>query len=192
MNKYLEFYKPFLEYIDSGNLFRTPFSWLYAVFAGLNLLFPVIVLYVAIDNRLFSMGASFFFGVILLLVFIVAACWLGFQIWWNRRRVLLSHISNDAEFVATPVFCHFIQTFGEWLGSFMAIVGAGAGLITGIFMGGRNMSYLFPIPFLGGGFISVLLMPILGFLIIVLSRFIAEQWRALAAIANNTKPVKPV
>lgn len=192
MNKYLEFYRPFLQYIDSGNIFRTPFSWLYAIFAGLNVLFPLFVLYVAIDNRLFSMGAKFFFGFILLLIFIVAASWLGFQIWWNRRQVLLTHMSEDTEFVATPVFCHLIQTYGEWLGSFVAIVGTGVGLVTGIFLRGGEIGYFLPIPFLGGGgFISVILMPVLGFLILVFFRVTAELWRALAAIANNTRHLRP-
>jgi hypothetical protein len=37
------------------------------------------------------------------------------------------------------------------------------------------------------GFLSIILMPIYGFLIIVATRFLAEQFRALVSIANNTK-----
>lgn len=64
-SKVIELYKPFLEYIDSGKFFRTPFGWLYAVLAGFNLLIPLIVLYIAIDNQLFSMGAAFFFAFVI-------------------------------------------------------------------------------------------------------------------------------
>ncbi len=187
-SKYLEFYKPFLEYIDSGKLFRTPFGWLYAAFAGFNLLIPLVILYVAIDNQLFSMGAAFFFAFLILWLVIVAASWLGCQIWWNRRQVLAAQIPQDADFVATPVFAHFVQTAGEWCGSWIAIVGAGAGLVTGIFLRDGGVGQMLPIGFLSsGGFVSVIIMPIIGYLEIVASRVAAELIRALVAIAINTK-----
>jgi hypothetical protein len=37
------------------------------------------------------------------------------------------------------------------------------------------------------GFLFIILMPIYGFLIIVATRFLAEQFRALSSIANNTR-----
>lgn len=187
-NKFLNFYKPFLEYIDSGKFFRTPFGWLYAILAGFNLLVPLVILYIAIDNRLFSMGAAFFFAFLILWIVIAAASWLGCQIWWNRRQVLAALSSPDSEFVATPVYTHFLQTAGEWCGSWVAIVGAGAGLVSGIFLRDGGLGYMLPIPFLStSGFMSVVIMPIIGFLIIVLTRVVAEQVRALVAIAINTK-----
>ena len=187
-SKYLEFYRPFLEYIDSGKFFRTPFSWLYAVLAGFNLLFPLVILYMAIDNHMFSAGASFVFAFLILWIVILIASWLGFQIWWNRRDVLISQISYDADFIATPVYAHFVQTAGEWCGSWVAIVGAGAGLVASIFLPEGGLGNMLPIPFLSsGGFLSVIIMPIVGFLIIISSRFGAEMIRALAAIAINTK-----
>jgi hypothetical protein len=187
-SKLLEFYKPFLEYIDSGKLFRTPFGWLYAVLAAFNLLVPLVILYIAIDNRLFSMGGAFFFAFVILWVVIAAASWLGAQIWWNRRQMLAAMTATDSDFVATPVYAHFLQTAGEWCGSWIAIVGAGAGLVSGIFLRDGGLDYMLPIPFLSaGGFLSVLLMPVVGFLIIIVSRVIAEQVRALVAIAINTK-----
>jgi hypothetical protein len=190
-NKFLEFYKPFLEYIDSGKFFRTPFGWLYAVFAAFNLLIPLVILYIAIDNRLFSAGGAFFFAFLILWLVIVAASWLGCQIWWNRRQVLIAQTSQDSDFVATPVFAHFVQTAGEWVGSWIAIVGAGAGLVTGIFLRDGGVGQMLPIQFLsGGGFISVIIMPIVGFLEIVASRVAAELIRALVAIAINTKQMK--
>lgn len=190
-SKFLEFYKPFLEYIDSGKFFRTPFGWLYAALAGFNMLVPLVILYVAIDNRLFSMGAAFFFAFVILWVVIAGASWLGFQIWWNRRQVLATQTSPDSDFVATPVYAHFLQTCGEWSGSWIAIVGAGAGLVSGIFLRDGGLDYMLPIPFLSaGGFVSVVLMPIVGFLIIIVTRVAAEQVRALVAIAINTKPLR--
>ena len=72
----------------------------------------------------------------------------------------------------------------------MAIVGVGAGVVTTIFMRDGGFGSMLPIPFLDGGFMSVLIMPVIGFLTIVASRFVAEQARALAAIANNTKQMR--
>ncbi|HXG00780.1 MAG TPA: hypothetical protein VNL69_08330 [Bacteroidota bacterium] len=190
-SKVIEFYKPFLEYIDSGKFFRTPFGVLYAVLAGFNLLIPLIVLYIAIDNQLFSMGAAFFFAFVILWVVIAGASWLGFQIWWNRRQALAGQSSSDPDFVATPVYTHFLQTAGEWCGSWVAIVGAGAGVVSGIFLRDETLEYMLPIPLISaGGFLSVVLMPVLGFLIIIVSRVIAEQVRALVAVAINTKQMK--
>mgnify|MGYP000339992739 FL=1 len=40
---------------------------------------------------------------------------------------------------------------------------------------------------MGVGFSMVIMYPIMGFLIVVSGRLIAELYRALAAIANNTK-----
>jgi len=73
MNTLLALPALFVRSIDSGEFFRTPFSWLYTIFAGLHLLVPIVVLYIAIDNQLFSMGAAFFFGFLILWAFIVAA-----------------------------------------------------------------------------------------------------------------------
>jgi hypothetical protein len=187
-SRYVRFYKPFLEYIDSGKFFRTPFGWLYAVLAGFNLLVPLVILYIAIDSRLFSAGGAFFFAFLILWVVIIAASWLGCQIWWNRRQVLVAQTAPDSDFVATPVFAHFVQTAGEWFGSWIAIVGAGVGLVSGIFLRDGGVGQMLPIQFLsGGGFASIIVMPIVGFLAIVASRVAAEVIRALVAIAINTK-----
>jgi hypothetical protein len=44
----------------------------------------------------------------------------------------------------------------------------------------------------GFGFVSanltgIILLPLYGYLILTFARFLAETWRALVAIANNTK-----
>jgi len=64
-------------------------------------------------------------------------------------------------------------------------------LVTGIFLRDSSIGQMLPVPFLSsGGFVSVLVMPIVGFLIIVGSRVAAEGIRALVAIAINTKHLK--
>jgi hypothetical protein len=191
MEKYLNFYKPFLEYIDSGKFFRNPFSWLYAIFAALNLLVPIVVLYFAFEVHWFSMGGSYVFGFLLFWIVLIIASWLACQIWWNRRKAVAAQMDMGEEFVATPAFCHYLQTFGEALGSWVAIVGAGSGLVTWLIIRGGEMESLLPIPFvgaiLGGGLLYIVLMPVYGFIIIVSFRFVSEQCKALVTIARNTK-----
>lgn len=193
-NKFLTFISPYLSYIDKGHLFRKPFSWLYAIFAIINLLLPLyILLDQLIDHRIFDAEFKITITVLLAWAIIAFAGWLSFQLWWDRKTKITFSSDDNAEFVATPAFSHLIQTLGEWLGTWVGIVGFGFALLTTIILGeqGHYLSYQFGIPiigqYLGSGWTYVFLMPIYGFLIIVLTRFLAEQIKALSAIANNTK-----
>lgn len=193
-NKFLTFISPYLSYIDKGHLFRKPFSWLYAIFAIINLLLPLyILLDQLIDHRIFDAEFKITITVLLAWAIIAFAGWLSFQLWWDRKTKITFSSDDNAEFVATLAFSHLIQTLGEWLGTWVGIVGFGFALLTTIILGeqGHYLSYQFGIPiigqYLGSGWTYVFLMPIYGFLIIVLTRFLAEQIKALSAIANNTK-----
>ncbi|MDR0714856.1 MAG: hypothetical protein LBF89_11460 [Bacteroidales bacterium] len=188
--KFFTFIKPFLSYIDDGKLYRKPFGWLYAALAVINLLLPFYMLYEAIDGGVFDAGAKYVFAFLLIWLVIVAACWAGFQIWWDRREKVQLTSREGSEFPATPVISHFIQTLGEWLGVWIAIVGFGFSLISWIFLGeeAAYLASMADLPFSGTGITSMIVAPITGFLIIVISRFIAEGCRALASIANNTSP----
>ncbi|MDR3328156.1 MAG: hypothetical protein LBT04_08615, partial [Prevotellaceae bacterium] len=123
--KVLNFIAPFLSYIDNGKLFRRPFGWLYLALAALNAVLPFYLLYVAIDEQVFSAEAKYVFAFLLIWLVIVAACWVGVQIWWNRKDKLQDTSQEGSEFPATPVIAHFIQTLGEWLGALIAIIGFG-------------------------------------------------------------------
>lgn len=192
-NKFLTFIAPYLAFIDQGHMFRRPFSWLYALLAIINLLLPLFVLYQLIQRRVFDTDFKFVITFILAWVIIAFAGWVSFQLWWDRKTRITFSSENNAEFVATPVFAHFIQTLGEWMGTWIGIAGTGIALLTTIILGregyvvGNSIGIPFLGQYLGSGWLNVIIMPIYGFLIIVLSRFIAEQIKALAAIANNTK-----
>ena len=188
----LTFIEPYLSYIDSGKLYRKPFSWLYLALAAVNAVLPFYLLYKAIDSGLMKYAeAKFIFAFIFAWLFVVAACWVGVQIWWNRKDKVLATSQEGADFPATPVIAHLVQTFGEWLGSLVAIVGFGVSLCAIIFLGSeaRELSNALGgfMNFSGIGFWGLILNPVWGFLIIVVFRFFAEICRALAAIANNTK-----
>lgn len=181
--------QPLLSYIDSGDFFRKPFSWLYMALAAMNVLAPFVVLYKTIDSGLFKYGgAKVIFSFFLIWIFVLVAGWVGAQIWWNRREQVLESSSTGSEFPATPTFSHFIQTLGENYGTSIAIVGVGFSLIATVFLGSEAgmMGSGLGLP-VNAGIFGVFVFPIIGYLVIVFSRFVAEQIRALATIANNTR-----
>lgn len=188
-NKFFTFIKPYLSFIDNGNLYRKPFSWLYSLMAIINLIIPVYIFYHAVVNDIFDAPGKFIVVFLLIWLIVIFASWVSFQLWWDRKSKVNSNSIKDDEFVATPVFSHLIQTIGEWLGTWIGIVGFSCAFLITIFLGGHGYSLYrgLGLGFMKTGFIFVILMPIYGFLIIVVTRFFAEQFRALASIANNTR-----
>ena len=188
-NKFFTFIRPYLSYIDNGHFFHKPFNWLYTLLAIVNLFIPIYVFYQASENNIFDSPAKFVIVFLLLWVIIAFAGWVGFQLWWDRKsKIDMSSTAGD-EFIATPALSHFIQTFGEWIGTWVGLVGFGFALLSSIILGadGDYLARNLDIPYLNTGWLFVITMPIAGFLIIVFSRFLAEQIKALSAIANNTK-----
>ena len=186
-HKFFTFIKPYLSYIDNGHLFTKPFSWLYALIAIVNLLLPINIMYKAYQIRIFDAPAKFVITFMLIWIIIAFVSWVSFQLWWDRRTKM--HISNIGnEFVVTPVFSHFIQTLGEWIGTWIGLVGFSFALFVTIFLGAdSSLGSELGIPYLSAGIANIIIMPIVGFLIIVSSRFLSEQIRAVASIANNTR-----
>lgn len=188
-NKFFSFIKPYLESIDNGSFFRKPFGWIYVIIAVLNLLFPVFIFINAVDGYIFDSPAKYIVAFILIWLVLAFAGWISFQLWWDRKAKLNASSLPSDDYVATPAFSHFIQTYGEWLGTYIGIVGGLCTLIVMLFLGedGRYFSRSLDLPFIDGGWLSVVLLPIFGYLIIVVTRFLAEQIKALVSIANNTK-----
>ena len=190
-NKFFTFISPFIKYIDKGHLFRKPFGWLYSFIAVLNLLVPLYILFLLMSNHIFD--APFKYVVWLLFSWIIIAFtgWCGFQLWWDRKEKITFSSEENAEFTATPVFSHFIQTLGEWIGGMIGLGGTTLTFFAFLFLGEEISLLSAGLPlfgeFMSGGWLYIFLMPIYGFIIIVFSRFIAEQIKALSVIANNTK-----
>ncbi len=136
--------------------------------------------------QIFNAGAKVVITFILLWIILAFSSLICFQIWWDRKSKLSALLNKkEEEFLATPFLSHFIQTLGESMGTYIGIVGFGFALLTTIFLSGQGGAI--GLPFISGGFISIFVSPILGFLIIVISRFFAEQITVLASIAKNTK-----
>lgn len=179
-NKFFSFFEPVLKYIDTGKFFREPFRWLYAILAILNLLTPIVLLVMAINNDLFRYGGGRMIAAFILVWLVIAfVSWLGFQIWWNRREKVYAAATAHDDFVAIPVFSHFIQTFGEWAGMFVGIGGALLTLIAAIFLNGdaSMLRMMGTGAFFGSGsLIYIVLNPIYGFIIVVVTRAAAETF----------------
>ncbi len=188
-NKFFTLIRPMLSYIDKGDFFRKPFSWLYTIIAVLNLIIPFYILYTAIDGNIFKTPVKFIIVFILIWFVIAFVSWLSFQLWWDRKNKVSKTTEEGEEFIATPVFSHLIQTFGEWFGMWIGIVGFAFALIATIIIGseGAYLARTLGLGFLETGAINIILMPIYGFLTIVFFRFIAEIFRALTSIANTAK-----
>ena len=118
---------------------------------------------------------------ILLFIILCAGAWGSYLLWMNRKNKLKEAIQEENEFIAIPVVSHLTQTMGEWLGLYIGVIGTLCSVVIAIFAA-NEIKYILPIP--SGMFF---LMPIYGFLIVVFARLLAELYRALAVIANNTK-----
>lgn len=197
-NKFVSFINPFLRTIDTGSFFRKVFGWIYIAIAVLNILFPFYILFKAIDSGLFKVASGKYVVTFLVLWLALALlCWFGFQLWWNRREKVNLSSYSGAEFVATPVLAHFIQTIGEWYGTIIGVLGFLTGFVSLLYSEGYNYSYygyrdynesFIPIPFISEtGWKLIFIGPITGFLIVFLFRFFSEAIKALSVIANNTK-----
>ncbi|AKL97764.1 hypothetical protein [Endomicrobium proavitum] len=188
MQKALDFVKKYNLFIENGHNLKNPFSWLYGLIAIVNALFPLLMLVNAINYGVFRNPFQFILLFLLLWVIIAALGAYSFLLWWDRKDKVAEYASsNKDEFIITPVVSHLIKTTGEWLGTYIGVAGAIISLIVVIF-GGRNIvASLGFTSFANTGVFGIILFPIFGFLIIAVSRFFAEQFRALTSIANNTK-----
>lgn len=180
------FPKSYFNYIGKGKLF----GLVYIINAILSLLLPFIIMYVVIDNNYFeNAGVNYVFAFIFMWLMIVFACWIGSLLWWNRRKKVTE--VGSSEFIAFPIIADIIQTSGEWLGTLLGIIGGGGGLLTTIFLG-NDIDRLFEamgMEFMQFGILTIIIWPIIGFCIVLLSRFLAELLRVFASLANNTKEI---
>lgn len=190
---FFNFIRPYLNYIDNGSFFKKPFYWLYIITALIYLLIPIVVLFFATKNNIFDMPFKYALVFILIWVLMCISSWIVFQLWWDRKDKVLSTAQLNDDFVATPVFSHYIQTSGESAGTYLAILGTGSALITTIFLGSEVEGFngqIIGFDFLtGSNLLLIFIWPLIGFSTIIFSRFLAEVLRALVSIANNTKQV---
>jgi len=182
---FFSLFKPYLDFIGKGKLFNL----IYLVMAAVSVLTPFVVIYLAIASHLFDFGAKYVFAFIFVWLVVCFACWIGFLIWWDRRKKITA--IGKSEFIAIPLVSDIIQTFGEWLGTITAIIGVGGGLFALIFLGDESAMIfrVLQMEFLGSGAMVMLFGLVYGLFIIIIFRIIAELLRIVAALCNNTKDI---
>lgn len=190
-SKFFTLIKPFLDYIDEGLIYRKPFKWLYIFMAILNLSIPFLVIYLANENYIVDELPRNIVDFLLLWLVISFASLISFQLWWDRSSKVYGTTKENDEFVATPIFAHLIQTYGEWFGIYTTIVGFCFALLDKLVLTNK-IDYYYDRLQINFNFFDIpsdylFLYPFIGFIILISSRFLAEQFKAVASIANNTK-----
>ncbi|MDR0473785.1 MAG: hypothetical protein LBH43_08985 [Treponema sp.] len=184
---FFTFSKPYLDFIGKG----TMYNLVYIVMAVINLILPFAVIFMAAEKGVFNfkyVPVKLIIAFIFLWLFVAFACWIGFQLWWDRKSQVKT--LQDAEFVATPIVADIFRTFGEWLGTLMAIIGVGGGLTALIFRSDYEMRYMMGfIPGLNSGALAIVAGPVAGFFTIIFFRFLAELLKIAVALANNIKEI---
>ncbi len=187
MKKFFDSLNAFLNLLDNGKFFRNPMKWLYAIFALLNVAAPI---YLFINTVKYLDQIPAWDVIVFLIVWVillVGFCLLGL-FWWLRKDQITEHNETFSEYPATPVFAHFLRTLGEWLGMLtggvMFLVALATYVLSG-FEGGQSMfSSLMPMD--ADGIVSILMMPVFGFITILFFRFLSEMCRVRLTIAKNT------
>ena len=180
--------KPYLDFIAKEKLY----SLVYFAMAAISLLIPFLILYKTIDSGFFKyVDAKMTFAFIFMWLFIAFACWVGSQLWLDRQKNVTD--ISSAEFIAIPGFSEILQTFGEWLGTLFAVIGVGGTIVALIFLGNNSGALFSMLPGIGSfmsyGAAGIIICPVIGILIMVFFRIMAELLRILAALANNTKEI---
>jgi hypothetical protein len=188
-SKFTGFISPILDLIDKGVILRKGFWALYVIQAALCLLSPIIALIAGIGSGILKAPAGMVLALIIVWLIFTFACWLGFQVWWDRSKRIKNILKEGDEFVAIPLVAHFIKTSGE--SSAIVLIGGGVPMLVllGIFSAViKELRHVINIADMGIGLVFVaIVVGLAGYLILLISDFLAESINALASIANNTE-----
>ena len=189
INQYL-FFKPWLKKISEGSFFRNVFVW----FLRLIACFQVIAL-LGISYKmwsLLSMGfqGKLFFVILLIQLLVILLTYLVITVLLSRADDIAAiPVGND--YIVIPIFVIVTKMTGEIFAVFYTVIGIAAALAIWI-VGGMPMDIPGASLFSGnsgfaGGLIALITGPVLGFIVLSLSYFIAEQLGVLVDIARNTR-----
>lgn len=180
-SKLLNILNPVLGFIDSGKFFRQPFKWLYIIIGVLNIIIPIAMI-IGVSNGWDYMQGAMRFAMVLNILVAILVAFLGFLIWYKRAQNLKCDAGESSRFIAIPLVANLLQTYGEWIGMIIGVGGFFTALIGFIF--GGSILYYYHINFL-----VVILMPVVGYVLVVFFRFLAEGCLALANIANSAQSI---
>lgn len=184
MDKFFSILNPMFNYVDSNKFFRQPFKWLYIIIGLLNILLPIYAIKMVSDAWEWVTG-GLRFGLVLVILVAIALAYMGMAIWFKRCKDLNLEAKGSSRFVAIPLVANFIQTAGEWLGAMLGVGGFAIVLLL-LNFGGSELRYYFHTYISVAGLV---IYPIGGYIIVLMSRFLAEGCLALASIANSAKSI---
>jgi hypothetical protein len=178
-SKFFTFIQPYLLCVDSPRFFTVPFSWLYILFAIIYLISPFAFLLLLIGNGLFDGGGKIIFGGLLSWIATIAAGWVTFQIWWNRRKVIRTE-KLDMD-VIIDAFSHFLTISCEAVAHYAGIAGFFIGLSAFLF-GDQLLGFFPQLAALGGGLFVMIGSLIFGYVGVWVARLIGFLFRKVAEI----------
>lgn len=182
MTSILAILKPMFDYIDSGKLFRQPIQWLYY---ALGVFLAIFMLYsISTTSDMFKIGGVAIVVAVFLIILMIALAAFSLLYWFKRGNDVKIDTPKGARFVAIPVIANIIRCFGEYAGIVMAVSGVFIGVIAGIFwLFSRELQYIIDIC----PFILIIAGPVVGYLQLLVNRFLSESMLAIASIANDVR-----
>lgn len=165
---------PMFNYIDNGRLFRQPFMWLYYLL-GVLFAIGIFIGIIELFGDMKRMDASGKFGIILDAIIMLAACVFSVIYWFKRAPEVGKIVKPGSRFVAIPAVANLIRCLGEYTG---ILIGVGGFLLM--------LIAVLTEEYLGFSFGHILLVPVVGFIIVVISRCVSESMLAMVSIANDT------
>jgi hypothetical protein len=189
INQFL-FFKPYLQKISEVNFFRNVFVWFLRVVAGFEVLALLGISYKMWS--LLSMGfeAKLFFVLFLIQLLLIFLTYLVVTILLSRADDIAAlPLKND--YIVIPIFVIVTKMSGEIFAVMYTVLGVAAAIAIWI-IGNVPMDLPGMSIFAGnsgfiGGIIALITGPVLGFIILSISYFVAEQLGVLVDIARNTK-----
>lgn len=182
MGSFFNFLDPMFNYIDKGKLFRQPFMWLYYLIGVGCALWLLYSLGNIFDQFKHSKG-SVTIMLILLIILVLAIAVFSVMYWFKRATQVNSDMPANSRFFAIPAVANLMRCLGEFSGIVIAGAGAYVSLFTAIFASDnyfmRDMAAY--------GLLGVVVCPIIGYIVLVVTRFFSESVLAIASIANDTR-----
>lgn len=173
--------RPLIDALDNGDALKKPLIILYYVMAAGLILYPLYLAYEAIfEMSFFKWPFIDVIGVTVVFAAFAFSSWMSFQIVWDRKNKNVESIKEGQRYLSTKIVTDLVKVIGECLAIIITITGT-VGVIVGLLsdaageiVGSDGIFYLF-------------MFPVIGYCILVGSKFMSETVIALTDIAQNTK-----
>jgi hypothetical protein len=189
MEKFL-LLKPVLTMISQGKFFTKVFTWFLKLLACLILIGFLFGSYRIWYPLSFGFEAKIFFANLFMQILFIALVYGIVNILWFRS-VDIDALPQSTDYVVIPVCVIFVKMIGEILAVFYTLGGLAAALATwiagGVPLAIPGLSALMGGGGFAGGLTTLIGGPIIGFLLLSLFYFIAEQIGVFVDIARNTR-----